>query len=147
MTMTTTTAKQHNNQIVHGRGIRWWYWGIGDGEWDNQGYIWRGSVVNIVADKSNTFTMCLPYNNSAQLRRTPKPSSGRIAYDVRMRPVHLVWAPPAHRRCSGQKPPATMVGRFFVPIMSRWGGLIVRRMLRRIRIKYQITILTCHKRD
>jgi hypothetical protein len=59
------------------------------------------------------------------MRRTPKPSTGRIAYDVGMGPVHLVWAPPAHRRCYAQKPPATMVGHFFVPIMLRRGGYLM----------------------
>ncbi len=59
----------------------------------------KGALYNIVADKSNTFTMCLSYHNLAQTRRTPKQSTGRIAYDVRMRPVHWVWAPPAHRQC------------------------------------------------
>jgi hypothetical protein len=57
------------------------------------------ALYNIVADNSNTFTRCLSYHNSAQTCRTPKPSTGRIAYDVRMRPVHWVWVLPAHRQC------------------------------------------------
>ncbi len=95
----------------------------------------ENGTKNIVADKSNTFTICPSYHNSAQTRRTPKQSTGRIVYDVRMRLVHWVWALPAHRQCLGQKPPASMVGQFFMPIMLRWGVLIVRRTFRRIRIK------------
>jgi hypothetical protein len=72
----------------------------------------------LTIDKSNTFT-CVDYITylDQYMCRMPKLSVCMIfAHDVGMRSVFVVWVPMAHRLCWGQKPPATMVDQFFVPI-------------------------------
>jgi hypothetical protein len=63
-----------------------------------------------------------------------------------MGPVHWVGVPPAHRRCYGQKLPATMVGRFFRPTVRHGRGTFLCRTLRRISIKHPKKSLTSHNR-
>ncbi len=71
-----------------------------------QGRVANCSSINM---KHFYYVSILPYYLTPTCR-TPKLSTVPIAYDVGMRSVCLVWVPPAHRRCYGQKPPATMVG-------------------------------------
>ncbi len=73
------------------------------------GWGWRTGrlVVNTTRECCKTlwqinitlfYVSTMPYALT-QTHRTHKPSTGCITHDVGMGPVHLVWAPPAHRRC------------------------------------------------
>ncbi len=95
--MATATATVMVTVTANARVIAWLGWGWRTGQ----------SVANTTREHCKTwwqinltlfYVFTIP-NVSTQMRRMPKPSTGCIAYDVEMGLVHLVWAPPAHRRC------------------------------------------------